>query len=122
MAFGQPSAKRKSKSSWAARLRSIAITARPPRSKIDGEVQKLVKRGYDIAKELLSANRDVPVRIALALIEREVLDAQQIKMIIEGQELPKIVPPPKPDDGVQQVIKPDLQPGRAKGGERPAPA
>ena len=36
-------------------------------------------------------------------------------MIIEGQELPKIVPPPKADDGVQQVIKPDLQPGRAKG-------
>jgi len=90
--------------------------------KIDEEVQKLVKRGYDTAKELLSANRDVLVRIALALIEREVLDAQQIKMIIEGQELPKIVPPPKPDDGVQHVIKPDLQPGRAKGGERPAPA
>jgi hypothetical protein len=90
--------------------------------KIDEEVQKLVKRGYDTAKELLSANRHVLVRIALALIEREVLDAQQIKMIIEGQELPKIVPPPKPDDGVQQVIKPDLQPGRATGGERPAPA
>jgi cell division protease FtsH len=90
--------------------------------KIDEEVQKLVKRGYDTAKELLSANRDVLVRIALALIEREVLDAQQIKMIIEGQELPKIVPPPKPDEGVQQVIKPDLQPGRAKSGERPAPA
>ena len=90
--------------------------------KIDEEVQKLVKMGYDTAKELLSANRDVLVRIALALIEREVLDAQQIKMIIEGQELPKIVPSSKPDDGVQQVIKPDFQPGRAKGGERPAPA
>jgi hypothetical protein len=51
-----------------------------------------------------------------------VLDAVQIKMIIEGQELPKIVPPPKADDGVQQVIKPDLQPGRAKSPERPAPA
>ena len=90
--------------------------------KIDAEVQKLVKRGYDSAKDLLSTNRDVLVRIALALIEREVLDAAQIKMIIDGQELPKIVPPVKPDDGVQQVIKPDLQPGRAKSGERPAPA
>jgi cell division protease FtsH len=90
--------------------------------KIDAEVQKLVKRGYDTSKDLLEANRDVLVRIALALIEREVLDAAQIKMIIDGQELPKIVPPVKPDDGVQQVIKPDLQPGRAKGGERPAPA
>src|ERR1700736_3672088 len=90
--------------------------------KIDAEVQKLVKRGYDSAKDLLQANREVLVRIAMALIEREVLDATQIKMIIDGQELPKIVPPVKPDDGVQQVIKPDLQPGRAKGGERPAPA
>src|SRR6476469_2554132 len=90
--------------------------------KIDAEVQKLVKRGYDSAKDLLEANREVLVRIAVALIEREVLDAAQIKMIIDGQELPKIVPPVKPDDGVQQVIKPDLQPGRAKGGERPAPA
>jgi len=90
--------------------------------KIDAEVQKLVKRGYDSARDLLQSNRDVLVRIAMALIEREVLDAPQIKMIIDGQELPKIVPPPKADDGVQQVIKPDLQPGRAKGGERPAPA
>src|SRR3989454_457852 len=91
--------------------------------KIDEEVQKLVKRGYDTAKALLSANRDVLVRIALALIEREVLDAQQIKMIIEGQELPKITPPPKSDEGVQQVLKPEPgRPGIAKGGERPAPA
>jgi cell division protease FtsH len=90
--------------------------------KIDAEVQKLVSKGYGAAKDILSTNRDVLERIAHALIEREVLDAAQIKMIIEGQELPKIVPPPKGDDGVQQVIKPDLQPGRAKAGERPAPA
>ena len=50
------------------------------------------------------------------------MDAAQIKMIIDGQELPKIVPPPKPDDGVQQVLKPEPgRPGLAKG-ERPAPA
>src|ERR1700675_1405943 len=68
--------------------------------KIDEEVQKLVKRGYDTAKELLSANRDVLGRISLVRIEREVLDAQQIKIIIEGQNVPKIVSPSKPDDGV----------------------
>ncbi len=61
--------------------------------KIDAEVQKLVGRGYAAAKDILSTNRDVLERIAHALIEREVLDAVQIKMIIEGQELPKIVPP-----------------------------
>ena len=89
--------------------------------KIDQEVRKLVNNGYTAAKEILANNREALVRIALALIEREVLDGAEIKLLLEGKELPKIVPPPKPDD-VQQVLKPE--PGRAglKGGEHPAPA
>ena len=91
--------------------------------KIDQEVRKLVNKGYTTAKQLLSDNRDVLERIARALIEREVLDANEIKMLVEGQELPPVQPPPtSKDDGVQHVIKPELQPGRAKGGERPATA
>ncbi len=91
--------------------------------KIDQEVRKLVNTGYSRAREILTDNRDALERIARALIEREVLDANEIKMLVEGQELPPVQPPPtKPDDGVQHVIKPDLQPGRAKGGERPATA
>ncbi len=91
--------------------------------KIDQEVRKIVNNGYAAAKDILSNNREALVRIALALIEREVLDAVDIKLLMEGKELPKIVPPPKADDGgVQQVLKPE--PGRAglKGGEHPAPA
>ena len=90
--------------------------------KIDEEVRRLVQEGYDTAKGVLAENHDTLVRVAHALLEREVLDANEIKLLIEGRELPKITPPPKPDDGVQQVLKPDLQAGRAKGGERPAPA
>jgi cell division protease FtsH len=90
--------------------------------KIDQEVRKLVNSGYNTAKQILSENRDTLERIARALIEREVLDANEIKLLVEGQELPPVQPPSKPDDGVQHVIKPDLQPGRAKGGERPATA
>jgi cell division protease FtsH len=91
--------------------------------KIDQEVRKLVNAGYTTAKQVISDNRDVLERIARALIEREVLDANEIKMLVEGQELPPIQPPPtSKDDGVQHVIKPELQPGRAKGGERPATA
>ncbi|HEY8671767.1 MAG TPA: ATP-dependent zinc metalloprotease FtsH [Terriglobales bacterium] len=89
--------------------------------KIDEEVRKLVNMGYVTAKQVISENRDVLERIAHALIEREVLDASDIKLLVEGQELPKIIPPPKSDDGVQQVLKPE--PGRAGlKGERPAPA
>jgi cell division protease FtsH len=89
---------------------------------IDNEVRKLVIEGYDTAKKILAENRETLVKMAQALIEREVLDGVEIKMLMDGQELPAKPVPAKSDDGVQQVIKPDLQPGRAKGGERPATA
>ncbi len=91
--------------------------------KIDQEVRKLVGSGYTTARQIISDNRDMLERIARALIEREVLDANEIKLLVDNKDLPPVQPPPtKPDDGVQHVIKPDLQPGRAKGGERPATA
>jgi cell division protease FtsH len=91
--------------------------------KIDEEVRHIISQGYDTAKNILGGNHDTLIRIALALLEREVLDANEIKMIIEGQELPKMTPPPKSDDGVQQVLKPEPgRPGLAKGGESPARA
>jgi cell division protease FtsH len=91
--------------------------------KIDDEVRRIVGQGYNTAKGVLSADNGALVRIALALLEREVLDANEIKMIIEGKELPKLTPPPKSDDGVQQVLKPEPgRPGLAKGGESPARA
>jgi len=92
--------------------------------KIDEEVRKLVNKGYNTARQVLSENRDTLEKIARALIEREVLDAHEIKMLVDGQELPPLqAPPSKPEDSVQHVIKPELQPGRApKPGERPATA
>jgi cell division protease FtsH len=89
---------------------------------IDEEVRKMVSAGYNTAKEILSDNRETLIQIAHALIEREVLDAVEIKMLVEGRNLPPIKPLPTKDDGVQQVIKPE--PGRTpvKGGERPATA
>jgi cell division protease FtsH len=91
--------------------------------KIDEEVRRIIGRGYDTAKGILGGDRDALTRIALALLEREVLDANEIKMIIDGKELPTITPPPKTEDGVQQVLKPEPgRPGLAQGGESPARA
>ncbi len=88
---------------------------------IDEEVRKMVSRGYATAKGILSEHRETLIQIAKALIEREVLDASEIKLLVDGQNLPPIKPlPAKTDDGVQQVIKPERAP--AKGGERPATA
>ncbi len=91
--------------------------------KIDQEVRRLVDSGYNTAKGLLSENKEVLTKVANALLDREVLDANEIKMILEGKELPPSKVPSKPDDGVQQVLKPEPgRPGIAKGGEHPAPA
>jgi cell division protease FtsH len=91
--------------------------------KIDDEVRRLVGQGYETAKGILAGNRELLIRIAKALLEREVLDANQIRILMEGRNLPEITPPPKPDDGLQQVLKPEPgRPGLAKGGESPARA
>ena len=89
--------------------------------KIDQEVRKLVDDAYNSARNILSTNPEVLIRIAWALLEREVLDAAEIQLIIEGKQLPSKIPPAAPE-GVQQVLKPE--PGRAPGiaGERPAQA
>src|SRR5213082_3166351 len=87
---------------------------------IDKEVRQLVDAGYQGATLILSNNKEVMHRMSAALLEREVLDANEIKMIIEGRELPPIKMPSS-GDGVQQVLKPEQprSPGLAPG--RPSP-
>jgi cell division protease FtsH len=89
---------------------------------IDSEVRRLVNTGYEKAKSVILENRDAMVRIALALLEREVLDANELKLLLEGKQLPARVAAPKGDDGVQQVLKPE--PGRTPGmvPGKPSPA
>ncbi len=92
--------------------------------KIDQEVRRLVDTAYKIAVDVNTTHLEHLGKIAEALLEREVIDANDVRMILEGKELPtRVVPPPPPDDGVQQVLKPE--PGRAttvQPGERPAQA
>ena len=89
---------------------------------IDSEVRRLVGAGYEKAKNIITENRESLIRIAQALLEREVLDANELKLILEGKQLPARVTPAKGDDGVQQVLKPE--PGRTPGiaPGKPSPA
>jgi cell division protease FtsH len=92
--------------------------------KIDEEVLRFVNEAYERSKDILETHRDALERVAHALLEREVLDASEIQLLIQGKPLPERVPPSSDDHGnVQHVLKPE--PGRQPGlapGERPSPA
>ncbi len=89
---------------------------------IDEEVRRFADEAYQSAVAILSGKREALIRIAQALLEREVLDAAEIKAVIEGRELPAKVPtPPRTgggDEELQKVLKPE--PGRQPG-IQPAP-
>ena len=95
--------------------------------RIDEEVRTIAQKGYERAKAILTENRDSLVRIADALLEREVLEGREINLLIEGKPLPEPPPPtptPTEEPGKQQVIKPEPAPSPRPlaGGERPATA
>jgi cell division protease FtsH len=92
---------------------------------IDAEVRRFIDAAYKTAFDILDSNREVMDRIAQALLEREVLDAHELQMLINGQPLPaRTQPPPAdPSGGVQQVLRPDgSRTPSIKPGERPSPA
>ena len=92
--------------------------------RIDEQVKQFVQQGYERATKIVEDNSDAVDRIAAALLEREVLDGNEVTQLIEGQVLAKVVPPPT-GDGTrpQQVITPE-RPGRTpnvlEGGPQPA--
>jgi cell division protease FtsH len=90
-------------------------------------VKRIVNSGYDKAKHLLASNRDTLERIAQALLEREVIDANEVKMLMEGKTLPEKprTPPPAPaaPSTDPKVVRPELRPAPGfTRGENPAKA
>jgi len=55
---------------------------------IDREVKRIVTEAYEQARKIILEKRDVLERIALALLEREVLEADEISALTRGAELP----------------------------------
>jgi cell division protease FtsH len=83
---------------------------------IDREVKSLVLDGYKTAKAILEANRDALGRIAEALLEREVLDGDQIAALVRGESLPEPPrqgPPTAPaetTEAAEAVRRPSVMP------------
>ena len=92
--------------------------------RIDQEVHRIVTTAYNNARGILENNRDVLERIALALLDREVLDATELRLLMENKPLPeKVRPappsPPQPLPGAEPkpAPRPELRPapGFSKG-------
>ena len=94
---------------------------------IDAEVRSMVDEAYKSAYSILDSKQDAMHRMAVALLERETLDAADIRMIIDGQELPPIKLQGGPPNGTptgdpQQVIKPEPKHGGGFPEGSPSPA
>jgi cell division protease FtsH len=63
---------------------------------IDEEVSRLLRECYGEARSALVSHREVLDRIADALLERETLEAQDLKLILAGEPLPPLPPAPVP--------------------------
>jgi len=72
---------------------------------IDLEVKGIVLDGYKRARGILEKNSDALIRIAEALLEREVLDAEQISALVRGDELTKTEPTPPSDAEAPEVAE-----------------
>jgi cell division protease FtsH len=87
--------------------------------RIDQEVKKIVTTAYQKARHIVETNRATLDRIAASLLEREALDAAELKLVMEGKPLPERVkpaPPATPAPAAGQVARPEPRPEL-----RPAP-
>jgi cell division protease FtsH len=57
---------------------------------IDEEVKKVVEKGMNRAEKILKDNIDFMHKLAEVLLEREILDADEIEMVLKGKELPPV--------------------------------
>jgi cell division protease FtsH len=81
--------------------------------KIDHEVRRIVTSCYRRARGLLEERRDTLKKIALALLEREVLDGEQIAALTRGEQLPErpspaerpSAPEPSPAAGASPAVE-----------------
>ena len=97
--------------------------------RIDEEVKRIISNGYSRARAIIEKHSAALIKTAEALLEREVLDGDEVRKILDGGDLPPMSPsrPPRDNaDQTQPVIRPESGggglrlPGLADGGAQPA--
>ena len=61
---------------------------------IDAEVQDLLSKSYERAKNMLLENRDALNRVSEALLERESIEGKELDMLMRGETLPPVFEKP----------------------------
>jgi len=77
--------------------------------KIDEQVKKLVQGGYNTASRIIEERSEALVKIAESLLEREILDGNEVLALIQGETLAPSGPKDTGDQ-TQQVIRPEPRP------------
>jgi hypothetical protein len=80
---------------------------------VDDEVKRLVDEAYAKATQILGGNRELLDRIAVALLERETIDREDLDRLAKGEPLAPRVLPPEPQPPPAAAAKPAPQPVRA---------
>ena len=84
---------------------------------IDEEVSRLLRSLYAEARQLLADHRDALDRISTALLERETLESEELKLLVEGKPLP-VLPRPATTAKTDSHPPRERAPAGASGGFR----
>jgi len=97
---------------------------------IDNEIRKIILECYQKAKDILTEHKEDLHKVANALLERESLDGEEIKILLGGGTLDKLIPNDKksspadessPKDQSNNKDKPDDEDKVAEPGGQEAP-
>jgi len=90
---------------------------------IDEEVKKIITKSYNRAKELLEKNRGKLMRIAKALLEKEILDSDEIEKIagLKKTKSKVLKPPAKKRSNKAQAATAELKVEKGKEGQEIKP-
>jgi len=72
---------------------------------IDREVKRIITEAMDRVRKLITENKEALVRIAEALLTREVLSAEEVDALIAGRQLPPPVPREKTRKNIPDAVE-----------------